>query len=338
MSDDGELFVSALFGFGVGTWIFVRGFRQFRKYRVLVDTPGIPIRSVPMGLVEIHGMARGEEQLFSPVSHTPCFYYKVEIEKWMSDSEGRGSWSHHFTDQNGVRFYLQDETGKVLIDPQGAELDLNRNARCEAGGGFNRGFLSMFGGGKKTDPTLGIGPSESELLSYISSAGTGLFLPQQVPATPPSGSATAGTTSNGPPSLRDARVQFDGFLREFRRRGRVATAGGDLSTILNFVRGGLARSSRTVHFGEQFRLTEHCIVPDRPYDITGTCTENPSPRDENDRNLIVKGENEPTFLISWRTEKDIEGHLRWRSLKYIFGGGILSVICLAVMLLKALTG
>jgi hypothetical protein len=50
--------------------------------------------------------------------------------------------------------------------------------------------------------------------------------------------------------------------------------------------------------------------------------------------MIVKGENEPTFLISWRTEKDIEGHLRGRSLKYIFGGGIVSVVCLAFMLSK----
>jgi len=68
--------------------------------------------------------------------------------------------------------------------------------------------------------------------------------------------------------------------------------------------------------------------------LTGTCTENPHPRDEHDRNMIVKGENEPTFLISWRSEQEIEGALRWRSMKYIFGGGILSVVCLAIMLSK----
>ena len=332
MASDHDPTILCAIGFGLGLYWFFKGFREFRKYRVLADTPIVPIRSMAMGLVEIQGIARGERQIFSPVSHTPCFYYKVEIEKWTKDSKGRGSWSHHLTDQTGVSFYLQDTTGRVLIEPQGAEGDLNRNSRRETGGGFNRGFLSMFGGGKKTDPTLGIGPSESELLSYISSAGTGLFLPELVPTSPTEGSAASGAAGGGPPSRRDARAQFDTFVRELRRRGRAARAGGDLSSLLNFVRGGLGRPSRTVFSGERFRLTEYCIVPDRPYDITGTCTENPTPKDPNDHNMIVKGENEPTFVISWRSEREIEGHLRRRAIKYIFGGGALTVVCARILL------
>ena len=48
--------------------------------------------------------------------------------------------------------------------------------------------------------------------------------------------------------------------------------------------------------------------------------------------MIVKGENEPTFLISWRTEAEIEGHLRRRAFLYALGGGALSVACLAILL------
>jgi hypothetical protein len=332
MSDDGELFFWSFVGFSAGIWTFFRGFREFRKYRVLVDTPEIPIRSVPMGLVEIYGVARGGQQIFSPVSHTPCFYYKVEIEKWTKDSDGRGGWSHHLTDQTGVSFYLQDTTGRVLIEPQEAELDLNRNARRETGGGFKRDFVSMFGGGKKTDSALGIGPSESELLNYIASVGTGLSRPELVPASPTEVSATSGTTSSGSSSLQDTRAQFHAFLREYRRRGRAARARGDLSSFLNFIRSGLGTSGRPVASGERFRLTEYCIVPDRPYDITGTCTENPMPKDPNDRNMIVKGKNEPTFVISWRSEREIESHLRRRAIKYIFGGAILAVVCAAILL------
>ncbi|MBZ5516604.1 MAG: hypothetical protein LAN62_17490, partial [Acidobacteriia bacterium] len=83
-----------------------------------------------------------------------------------------------------------------------------------------------------------------------------------------------------------------------------------------------------------FRLTEYCVVPDCSYDLTGTCSENPHPRDEHDRNMIVKGENEPTFLISARSEPELEGSLRWRALRYIFGGGALAVACLGVLLAK----
>ena len=44
-------------GFGAGLYLFFKGFRIFRKYRVLADTPEMPIRSIPMGLVEVHGKA-----------------------------------------------------------------------------------------------------------------------------------------------------------------------------------------------------------------------------------------------------------------------------------------
>ena len=334
MPSDNVVTGLAFVGFGLGLYLFFKGFREYRKYRVLADTPEVPIRSVAMGLVEIHGMASGEHQIFSPVSHTPCFYYKVAIEKWIEDSNRRGSWSHLLTEQGGVCFYLHDETGKVLIDPQGAELDLNQNSRREAGGGLRRGFALTFEGGKKTDPTLGIGPSDPELLSYVESAGRGSFLAQRVPATALSGSAATGPPTGGSSSRQEARAQFDAFLHEFRRRGRAASSGEDLRRFLNFVRRGLGGSIGMVDSGERFRLTEYCIVPDRPYDITGTCTLNPMPQDENDRNMIVKGENEPTFVISWRSEREIESLLRRHAIIYVFGGAALSLLSLKFVLAR----
>src|SRR2546426_3791861 len=41
-----------------------------------------------------------------------------------------------------------------------------------------------------------------------------------------------------------------------------------------------------------FRSTEYCIVPDEWYNVTGTCTENPRPKGEDDRNLVVKGDRD----------------------------------------------
>ncbi len=84
----------------------------------------------------------------------------------------------------------------------------------------------------------------------------------------------------------------------------------------------------------RYRLSEHLILPDHWYDVTGTCSENPLGQDESSRHVIKKGENEPTFLISWRSEKEIEGTLRNRAALHIFGGGVLTVICLAILLWK----
>ncbi len=84
----------------------------------------------------------------------------------------------------------------------------------------------------------------------------------------------------------------------------------------------------------RFRFTEYCILPDHWYDVTGTCVENPSPKDEHDRNLIVKGQNEPTFLISWKSEKGIENTLRNRAALSVFGGAGLAIVCLGILLAK----
>ncbi|PYV25531.1 MAG: hypothetical protein DMG24_09045, partial [Acidobacteria bacterium] len=57
-----------------------------------------------------------------------------------------------------------------------------------------------------------------------------------------------------------------------------------------------------------------------------------------DRNLIVKGEDEPTFLVSAREEKEIEKRLRWRALLYILGGGALAIVCLYAFIVVATLG
>lgn len=84
----------------------------------------------------------------------------------------------------------------------------------------------------------------------------------------------------------------------------------------------------------RFRFTEYCIVPEHWYDVTGSCTENPNPQDEHDRNLILKGHNEPTFLISYRAAKEVESLLRRRAAGQIFGGSGVSIGCLAYILYR----
>lgn len=69
----------------------------------------------------------------SPVSHTPCFFYKVDIKKWKTDGNS-GSWSHYRTDADGVKFYLEDTSGKVRVDAHGAEYGLIQTEKREVGG------------------------------------------------------------------------------------------------------------------------------------------------------------------------------------------------------------
>lgn len=278
--------------FLAGLYLFLKGFRVYREYHVLADTPEEPIRSIAMGLVHIHGKAKGEKLVNGPVTNTPCLFYKVDIEAYKTDSKGNGSWSHVATDADGAPFYLEDGTGRVLMDAHGAEYDLIQSGRRETGGVLRgglsvRGFGRLFSG--MQDPTLTTGSQVTDysLVTYAESA--------------------------------IAEKRGVGF--------------GD-NLVANLAKGSLELFSTGKSSSGRYRLTEYCILPEHWYDVTGTCVENPSPKDEHDRNMILKGQNEPTFLISWRAEKEIERALRNRAALYVFGGAALSLGCLAILLAR----
>ena len=84
----------------------------------------------------------------------------------------------------------------------------------------------------------------------------------------------------------------------------------------------------------QYRFTEYCLLPEQTYVVTGTCVENPNPKDQHDRNKIMKGQSEPTFLISCRTGKQVEANLRRRAALYVFGGAGLAILCVALLLAR----
>jgi len=54
----------------------------------------------------------------------------------------------------------------------------------------------------------------------------------------------------------------------------------------------------------------------------------------NDRKLIQKGTNEPTYLISGLAGPDVNIMLQMRAQLMIFGGAMLAVFCLALLLLQ----
>ncbi|MGA9980374.1 MAG: hypothetical protein WBQ08_17270 [Candidatus Sulfotelmatobacter sp.] len=70
-----------------------------------------------------------------------------------------------------------------------------------------------------------------------------------------------------------------------------------------------AQESETL-FRSPLLFTEQCLLPDCEYNILGTCVENPSPTDQHDRYMIVRGQQEHTFLISNKPEPAMGSKLR----------------------------
>lgn len=371
--DDSKLIGACAVGCGFGVYLFFKGFRQFREYRVVADTPVIPIRSVPMGLVQIRGEAKGDAPVSSPISHVPCYWYRVVIEQWKSrSSSGREEhyWEHICTESDGVKFYLQDATGHIRVDARQAELDLPQSAQRIVA--------------RASSARVGTQATDEELLQYVSKAqmhrignfvskgiehfprlanpeqeakrqmlasmfqstpGSPEFMQKIIPLMAPmmkqrleSIGAQADTQKEQARQAALAAFNYPPGSPEFMKAAESAAAmAGEKPDAISKLERMFQPTGEFSNFSPasgRYRLTESLIVADGTYDITGTCAENPEPADEHDRNMIGKGQNEPTFLISSKTKQQEESSLRWHAVGKIFGGAALSVVCLAIILAK----
>ncbi|MEK6817103.1 MAG: GIDE domain-containing protein [Nanoarchaeota archaeon] len=125
MGSDGRILVYSLVGLVVGIYLFISGFKWFRQKRTIENMPTSKVRSLAMGLVEVYGKAmpyRGK-MFKSPFSSEKCLWCRWTVEEYRSNGK-HSSW---VTVRNGVMsnyFLLDDGTGEVVVDPDGAKIDI----------------------------------------------------------------------------------------------------------------------------------------------------------------------------------------------------------------------
>lgn len=112
--------------FGSGTGVFAvallflwLGFYKLRIKRKMENTPTSRIRSVAMGMVEVKGRARRSYALVSPMSQLPCVFYRLTHYRRDKNNRWRVT---SVTTSDHVPFLLEDETGRVEIDPSQARV------------------------------------------------------------------------------------------------------------------------------------------------------------------------------------------------------------------------
>lgn len=97
--------------------LFWGSFHFIRLKRRIENTPTSRVRSLAMGLVEVHGRARRKYALVSPMGDVACVYYRLRKyrrernDKWRLISDA---------DSSHVPFLVDDGTGSVTVDPMGA--------------------------------------------------------------------------------------------------------------------------------------------------------------------------------------------------------------------------
>lgn len=272
----------------VGVILFLVGFMKYREYRLLADTPRVPVRSVSMGLSHVAGTSTGSQPLTSPLTQVPCYYYEVKVEKQVK-RDNKETWEHAGTERAEVPFYLQDETGKVLVNPEKAEYNLPRAFWGEL---RPPAFLSFGHAPRKIDESLGVPlPTDEHLRAYLS-----------------------GQTSQARAALKTSNIPG----------AKAMEKGLAIAEKMQMLGVSVGAGGISMDFGNHaYRFTEYCLVAGRPTNVLGTCMENPNPADEGDLNLIKKGENEKTFLITTKSEKQLEGSLRLQAILMIFIGAVL---------------
>lgn len=98
-------------------------YKSWRDGRVIRDTPTSRVRSAAQGYVELDGrgeLAPGMETR-APLTRLPCTWWSFRIEEAES-RRGSSSWNVVERGTSNSLFFLDDGTGRVLIDPRGAQV------------------------------------------------------------------------------------------------------------------------------------------------------------------------------------------------------------------------
>ena len=104
-----------------GIYFFFRGLSSLAGKRRQNATVS-KIASVLPGLVEVNGVATGPTTISAPITGQPCYLYRTTV--WQQRRAASQEWEKVADETLHVPFFLDDGTGQLLIEPLGADLDL----------------------------------------------------------------------------------------------------------------------------------------------------------------------------------------------------------------------
>jgi hypothetical protein len=384
-SNPAGLILWCVIGLCAGLYLFVRGFRLLQRRQLILNTPVSKIRSASMGMVELSGLAAGPYTITAPVTVRACYYYRTVIWEWKQEGKNK-QWVKVAAESMHVPFFLDDNTGKVMVDPRGADLDLHRDFQQEFCDGFFttkeevppnvHSFLSRHG----INTTNKIKVEE-----FCIKPKNALFLLGTLDENPGLELAPEPIHDDEPTSLIAGNAfSFSVDSAELRRKLSLPPDGVNIMDGLS-LSGGLqhdpaydsiydkalsAASTRVVRLSQDqgpakaadmtqqqkiaTALNQAGITNPAAWAAAGVtpsgaaATQNPngsrneptgatqacSPEgfDPNPPVVLMKGRNNPTFLISWRSQRDLARSLAWKCTLMIWGGPALALLSLYVLL------
>jgi hypothetical protein len=340
-----NLLAVAAIGAVGGLYLFYRGFRLLQRKRLILNTPASKIRSASMGLVEINGVATGPYVINSPLKQMSCYYYRSIA--WQYQQRGKNSeWVKVAEESLHVPFYMDDGSGKLLVDPSGAEMDLH----CDLHEEYNRSvllsgpempgsvysFLSRHGvdsGRRIKVEERCIGPNNNLFILGTLSQNPGLDA-SVVPTW--TGQAAQKSITRPAPAITPANqklevVHLSGESTavpaiEMTQQQKIAAA---------LLRAGIGSPAAWAAAG----VSPQAAVQGGSSAAPAVAISAESPEENSLQSfdlhppvVLMKGSHDPTFFISWRSQRDLIATLGWKSTLMIWGGPALTLVCVYLLL------
>jgi hypothetical protein len=335
--------IAALLGVYSGIYLFRRGFLMLQHKRLVQNTPFSKIRSASMGLVEVSGMAKGPQTIRAGITGEPCYYYRARA--WQqSDSGNKGEWEQVADETVGIPFFVDDGTAKMLVYPQGARLDVHRNFREEYGGSIFASRDLVPESVRKFLARHGIFPSGMiRLKQHCILPGFPLFVfgtlgenPEKNPW--PSASHTGITPISSNTPANPAQIPL---------RSGAPPSSSIVTTVTTkhaFTVAGLVNVSRSVVTIPAQMASPEPGGTSSQGDPANRAAHSPSNRnaqeadaeefDPHPRAAITKGDRNQLFTISSQSQREVVFSLEWQAVVCIWGGPILALLSIYVLIVS----
>jgi len=358
-------------GFCTGIFLFFNGFRLLQRRRLILDTPFSKIRSASMGMVEISGLAVGPYTMVAPITARACYYYRTLVWEWRQNGKSK-QWVKVAAECMHLPFFVDDNTGRVLVDPRGADLDLH----CD----FKEEFSSSIFSTRDDAP--------ANVTGFL--AGHGIVTSNKIKVEeycikPKNALFILGTLAENPgieiapQPVRDNEAidstSTSGFTLSINSLSFSAATGGADSVVGSLVQRfatqsddpppqvirltpehGLAKPGHTTQ-QQKIAAALHKAGISNPVawsaagvTAAGVTTAgvaapgvqviaDPSASavkangfDAYPPVVLMKGTNNKTFLISWRSQQEVARSLGWKCMLMIWGGPALALLSLYLFL------
>jgi E3 Ubiquitin ligase len=334
-------------GAAVGVYLFYRGFLLLARRRLILNTPASKTRSAALGLVELSGLAVGPYTVTAPITGTFCYYYRSTVWEWKRSGRS-SSWQIVANESLHVPFYLDDNTGRVLVDPQGADVDIHRDFHEQYNQSFFSNYSDLPAGVSNFLARHGVSPEHNlKVEEYCIKPKNALFVLGTLRENPglsvspdPVQNQTASehTLSIGKTSIRfsagtSAEAAIDADMpqeviwlspqnnpessAEMTSQGKIAAA---------MMKAGITSPAAWSAAGVQYPGSAA---------VTSTAAANSAADfDLHPKTVLMKGDHNSAFLISWRSQREVVQSLGWKSVLMIWGGPALALFSLYILALE----